>query len=192
MVLAYSGGLDTSVILKWLQDSYGCEVVTFTADLGQGEELEPARAKALKLGIKPKNIFKHGLFVAHRRDQRLRRGGLFPQGLVRHPNGRIELSDDVLGDGLVLVGLGVDPRTKLSTQLQAQWQAMGGRYLQVGLHGQKADDSVPFVEDIGQYLLNGALKPSVAVVRPDRIVMHSGAPDRANEVIRSSMSLLQR
>jgi len=154
--------------------------------------IPPLRRHFEELDIKPKNIFKHGLFVAHRRDQRLRRGGLFPQGLVRHPNGRIELSDDVLGDGLVLVGLGVDPRTKLSTQLQAQWQAMGGRYLQVGLHGQKADDSVPFVEDIGQYLLNGALKPSVAVVRPDRIVMHSGAPDRANEVIRSSMSLLQR
>jgi len=57
VVLAYSGGLDTSVILKWLQDTYGCEVVTFTADLGQGEELEPARAKALKLGIKKQNIF---------------------------------------------------------------------------------------------------------------------------------------
>jgi hypothetical protein len=57
VVLAYSGGLDTSVILKWLQDTYHCEVVTFTADLGQGEELEPARAKALKMGIKPKNIF---------------------------------------------------------------------------------------------------------------------------------------
>ncbi len=57
VVLAYSGGLDTSVILKWLQDEYKCEVVTFTADLGQGEELEPARAKALELGIKPKNIF---------------------------------------------------------------------------------------------------------------------------------------
>src|SRR5574340_729204 len=56
-VLAYSGGLDTSVILKWLQDTYQCEVVTFTADLGQGEELEPARAKALKMGIKPENIF---------------------------------------------------------------------------------------------------------------------------------------
>jgi argininosuccinate synthase len=52
VVLAYSGGLDTSVILKWLQDTYGCEVVTFTADLGQGEELEPARAKALQFGIK--------------------------------------------------------------------------------------------------------------------------------------------
>ncbi|MEY2631384.1 MAG: hypothetical protein RIR00_38 [Pseudomonadota bacterium] len=56
-VLAYSGGLDTSVILKWLQDTYQCEVVTFTADLGQGEELEPARAKALQFGITPENIF---------------------------------------------------------------------------------------------------------------------------------------
>ena len=57
VVLAYSGGLDTSVILKWLQTTYGCEVVTFTADLGQGEELGPARKKAEMLGIKPKNIF---------------------------------------------------------------------------------------------------------------------------------------
>ncbi len=57
VVLAYSGGLDTSVILKWLQDEYKCEVVTFTADLGQGEELEPARVKALEFGIKPENIF---------------------------------------------------------------------------------------------------------------------------------------
>src|SRR4051794_34869520 len=57
VVLAYSGGLDTSIILKWLQQTYGCEVVTFTADLGQGEELKPARDKALLLGIKPENIF---------------------------------------------------------------------------------------------------------------------------------------
>jgi argininosuccinate synthase len=57
VVLAYSGGLDTSIILKWLQTTYGCEVVTFTADLGQGEELSPAREKALLLGIKPQNIF---------------------------------------------------------------------------------------------------------------------------------------
>jgi len=52
VVLAYSGGLDTSVILKWLQDTYECEVVTFTADLGQGEEVEPARAKAQAAGVK--------------------------------------------------------------------------------------------------------------------------------------------
>src|SRR5687767_5981103 len=57
IVLAYSGGLDTSIILKWLQTTYGCEVITFTADLGQGEELKPAREKALMLGIKPGNIF---------------------------------------------------------------------------------------------------------------------------------------
>ncbi|KUF09560.1 argininosuccinate synthase [Pseudoponticoccus marisrubri] len=57
VVLAYSGGLDTSIILKWLQTEYGCEVVTFTADLGQGEELEPAREKAQMLGIKPENIY---------------------------------------------------------------------------------------------------------------------------------------
>ena len=55
-VLAYSGGLDTSVILKWLEDVYGCEVVTFTADLGQGEELEPARAKAEQLGVREIHI----------------------------------------------------------------------------------------------------------------------------------------
>src|SRR5690606_11005574 len=57
VVLAYSGGLDTSIILKWLQETYGCEVVTFTADLGQGKELAPAREKALMLGIKPEIIF---------------------------------------------------------------------------------------------------------------------------------------
>src|SRR4051812_28838540 len=57
VVLAYSGGLDTSIILKWLQTTYGYEVLTFTADLGQGEELEPARKKAELLGIKPQNIY---------------------------------------------------------------------------------------------------------------------------------------
>ena len=57
VVLAYSGGLDTSIILKWLQTTYGAEVVTFTADLGQGEELEPARKKAEMLGVKPEHIF---------------------------------------------------------------------------------------------------------------------------------------
>src|SRR6266446_7735869 len=57
VVLAYSGGLDTSVILKWLQTTYNCEVLTFTADLGQGEELGPARKKAEMLGIKPENIY---------------------------------------------------------------------------------------------------------------------------------------
>ena len=57
VVLAYSGGLDTSVILKWLQVTYGCEVVTFTADLGQEGELEPARAKAVMMGVRPEHIY---------------------------------------------------------------------------------------------------------------------------------------
>jgi argininosuccinate synthase len=57
VVLAFSGGLDTSVILKWLQQNYSCEVVTFTADLGQGEELEPARKKAEMMGVRPEHIF---------------------------------------------------------------------------------------------------------------------------------------
>ena len=57
VVLSYSGGLDTSIILKWLQTEYGAEVFTFTADLGQGEELEPARRKAELLGVKPEHIF---------------------------------------------------------------------------------------------------------------------------------------
>ncbi|MGM0519709.1 MAG: argininosuccinate synthase [Campylobacterota bacterium] len=57
VVLAYSGGLDTSIILKWLQDEYNAEVITFTADVGQGEEVEPARQKALDMGIKPENVF---------------------------------------------------------------------------------------------------------------------------------------
>src|SRR5690349_3092804 len=67
VVLAFSGGLDTSVILKWLQQTYRCEVVTFTADLGQGEEIEPARHKAQLLGVKPEHIFVEDLreeFVA--------------------------------------------------------------------------------------------------------------------------------
>lgn len=68
VVLAYSGGLDTSIILKWLQDEYRCEVVTFTADIGQGEELEPARQKALELGIKPENIFIEDLKEEFARD----------------------------------------------------------------------------------------------------------------------------
>jgi argininosuccinate synthase len=68
IALAYSGGLDTSVILKWLQTQYGCEVVTFTADLGQGEELEPAYKKALKLGVKPENIFIEDLREEFARD----------------------------------------------------------------------------------------------------------------------------
>src|SRR5436305_15221845 len=68
VVLAYSGGLDTSVMLKWLQTAYGAEVVTFTADLGQGEELGPAKAKAELLGVRPENIFVEDLREAFVRE----------------------------------------------------------------------------------------------------------------------------
>src|SRR5258708_19832553 len=68
VVLAYSGGLDTSIILKWLQETYACEVVTFTADLGQGAELAPAREKALMLAVKPETIFIEDLREAFVRD----------------------------------------------------------------------------------------------------------------------------
>src|ERR1051325_5308860 len=68
VVLAYSGGLDSSTIVKWLQTEYGAEVVTFTADLGQGEELGPARDKAQLLGIKPENIFMDDLREEFTRD----------------------------------------------------------------------------------------------------------------------------
>ena len=68
VVLAYSGGLDTSIILKWLQDTYGCEVVTFTADIGQGEEVEPARTKALQMGVPEDEIYIEDLCEDFARD----------------------------------------------------------------------------------------------------------------------------
>ena len=90
VVLAYSGGLDTSIILRWLQETHGCEVVTFTADIGQGEEVEPARAKAEMMGIK--EIFIEDLTEEFVRDfvfpddpgQHPVRGGL-PAGHLRSP-----------------------------------------------------------------------------------------------------------
>ncbi|WP_435610175.1 bifunctional 3-(3-hydroxy-phenyl)propionate/3-hydroxycinnamic acid hydroxylase [Pseudomonas knackmussii] len=134
----------------------------------------PLRRHFEELEIKPKNVFRNGLFVPPARGRRLRRGGLFPQGLVRASNGAIGLSDDVLGDRLTLVGLGVDPRAQLDSALQRRWEKAGGAYLQVGLHGQKGNAATPFVEDIGQALLGGGSAGSLAVVRPDRIVMHEG------------------
>jgi hypothetical protein len=90
VVLAYSGGLDTSVILKWLQVTYGCEVVTFTADLGQGEELEPARAKAKLMGIPDQHIYIDDLREEFVRDF------VFP---MMHANARYE-GDYLLGTSI--------------------------------------------------------------------------------------------
>ena len=87
VVLAYSGGLDTSIILKWLQDTYGCEVVTFTADLGQGEELGPAKVKALKMGVKEgfgKFTWSNGdVYEGNWKNNRLDGGGTFIHHTVK-------------------------------------------------------------------------------------------------------------
>ncbi|MBD9415966.1 bifunctional 3-(3-hydroxy-phenyl)propionate/3-hydroxycinnamic acid hydroxylase [Pseudomonas sp. PDM16] len=150
----------------------------------------PLRRYFEELEIKPKNNFKRGLFVPRARGRRLRRGGLFPQGLVRSANGAIGLSDDALGDNLTLVGLGIDPRAQLDQHTQQQWERAGGGYLQVGLHGQKSKASTPFVEDMGRALLANAPPCSLAVVRPDRIVMHEGSQKHATTMVRESLALL--
>ncbi len=154
--------------------------------------LPPLRRHFEELEIKPKNNFKRGLFARRGWGRGLRRGGLLPQGLVRAADGRIGLSDDALGDRLTLVGFGIDPRVQLDQETQAQWERCGGGYLQVGLHGQKAGSTTPFVEDIGQTLLSSAPERSLAVIRPDRIVMHEGSQARASELLRESMALLGR
>jgi 3-(3-hydroxy-phenyl)propionate hydroxylase len=145
-----------------------------------------------ELEIKPKNNFKHGLFMPVVRGRRLRRGGLFPQGLVRTQDGSISLSDDSLGDNLTLVGFGVDPCAQLDEEIRRCWEGCGGRYLQVGLQGQKsrAAATTPFIEDLSHALLGKAPAGSLAVVRPDRIVMHEGSHAQAGKLIRESLALL--
>ncbi|MDC7824199.1 bifunctional 3-(3-hydroxy-phenyl)propionate/3-hydroxycinnamic acid hydroxylase [Pseudomonas sp. BLCC-B13] len=152
--------------------------------------IPPLRRYFEELEIKPKNNFKRGLFAPHVRRSRLRRGGLLPQGLVRTCDGSIGLSDDALGDRLTLVGFAIDPRTQLDHRMQLQWERHGGGYLQIGLHGQKPSSSTPFVEDIGQALLNRIPAGSLAVIRPDRIVMHEGAQTQAAQIVRESLALL--
>jgi 3-(3-hydroxy-phenyl)propionate hydroxylase len=143
-----------------------------------------------ELEIKPKNNFKRGLFMPVVRGRRLRRGGLFPQGLVRTQNGSIGLSDDSLGDNLTLVGFGIDPCTQLDEEIRHCWEGCGGRYLHVGLQGQKSRATTPFIEDLNYALLGKAPVGSLAVVRPDRIVMHEGPHTQAGKLIRESLALL--
>jgi argininosuccinate synthase len=143
VVLAYSGGLDTSVILKWLQDTYGCEVVTFTADLGQGEELEPARAKALKLGIKPKNIFIDDLREEFVRDF------VFPM-----------FRANTVYEGEYLLGTSI-ARPLIAKRLIEIVNKTGADAICHGATG-KGNDQVRF--ELGAY----ALKPGVKVIAPWR------------------------
>ncbi|WP_445502014.1 argininosuccinate synthase [Microvirga sp. G4-2] len=143
VVLAYSGGLDTSIILKWLQTTYGCEVVTFTADLGQGEELEPARKKAELLGIKPENIFIEDLRDEFVRDY------VFP---MFRANAQYE--------GLYLLGTSIARPLIAKKQIEIA-EKVGADAVAHGATG-KGNDQVRF--ELGYY----ALKPDVTVIAPWR------------------------
>jgi argininosuccinate synthase len=143
VVLAYSGGLDTSIILKWLQTNYRCEVVTFTADLGQGEELGPARDKALLLGIKEKNIFVEDLREEFVRDY------VFP---MFRANTQYE--------GLYLLGTSIARPLIAKKQIEIA-ERVGADAVCHGATG-KGNDQVRF--ELSYY----ALKPDIRVIAPWR------------------------
>ena len=143
VVLAYSGGLDTSVILKWLQDKYRCEVVTFTADIGQGEELAPARRKALKLGIRPGNIFVKDLKEEFVRDF------VFPM-----------FRANALYEGVYLLGTSI-ARPLIAKHLVSIARQTRADAISHGATG-KGNDQVRF--ELGAY----ALMPDVRIVAPWR------------------------
>ena len=143
VVLAYSGGLDTSIILKWLQLEYGCEVITFTADLGQGEELEPAREKAKLLGIKPENIFIEDLREEFVRDF------VFPM-----------FRANAVYEGLYLLGTSI-ARPLISKRLVEIANQSGADAISHGATG-KGNDQVRF--ELSAYSLN----PDIKVIAPWR------------------------
>ncbi|WP_086297609.1 argininosuccinate synthase [Campylobacter devanensis] len=143
VVLAYSGGLDTSIILKWLQDEYKCEVVTFTADIGQGEEVEPARAKAISLGIKPENIFIEDLKEEFVRDF------VFPM-----------FRANAIYEGEYLLGTSI-ARPLIAKRLVEIAAKTGADCISHGATG-KGNDQVRF--EIGAYALN----PNIKVIAPWR------------------------
>jgi argininosuccinate synthase len=143
VVLAYSGGLDTSIILKWLQTTYGCEVVTFTADLGQGDELEPARQKALLLGIKPNNIFVEDLREEFVRDY------VFPM-----------FRANTVYEGQYLLGTSIARPLIAKKQIEIA-DKVGADAVAHGATG-KGNDQVRF--ELTYY----ALKPDVKVIAPWR------------------------
>jgi argininosuccinate synthase len=143
VVLAYSGGLDTSVILKWLQTEYGAEVVTFTADLGQGEEIEPARKKAEVLGIKPQNIFIEDLREEFVRDF------VFPM-----------FRANAVYEGVYLLGTSIARPLIAKKQIEIA-EKVGADAVCHGATG-KGNDQVRF--ELGYY----ALKPDIKVIAPWR------------------------
>ena len=143
VVLAYSGGLDTSVILKWLQTEYGAEVVTFTADLGQGEEIEPARKKAETLGIRPENIFIEDVREEFVRDY------VFPM-----------FRANAVYEGVYLLGTSIARPLIAKKQIEIA-EKTGADAVCHGATG-KGNDQVRF--ELGYY----ALKPDIKVIAPWR------------------------
>jgi argininosuccinate synthase len=143
VVLAYSGGLDTSIILKWLQTEYGAEVVTFTADLGQGEEVEPARRKAELLGIRPENIFIEDLREEFVRDY------VFPM-----------FRANTVYEGQYLLGTSIARPLIAKRQIEIA-RKVGADAVCHGATG-KGNDQVRF--ELGYY----ALEPDIRVVAPWR------------------------
>ena len=143
VVLAYSGGLDTSIILKWLQTEYGCEVITFTADLGQGEELEPARSKVLMLGIKEENIH-----IVDVREEFVR-DFVFPM-----------FRANAVYEGLYLLGTSI-ARPLISKHLVEIAHQHGADAVSHGATG-KGNDQVRF--ELSAY----ALDPAIRVIAPWR------------------------
>ncbi|HEY1707838.1 MAG TPA: argininosuccinate synthase [Rhizomicrobium sp.] len=143
VVLAYSGGLDSSIIIKWLQQTYGCEVVTFTADLGQGEELGPARDKALLLGVKPENIFIDDLREEFVRDF------VFPM-----------FRANALYEGQYLLGTSIARPMIVKRQIEIARQT-GADAVSHGATG-KGNDQVRY--ELGYY----ALQPDIRVIAPWR------------------------
>lgn len=141
------------------------------------------------LRIKPANRFDKGFFIPGKSGSGLLRGGQLPQDFVRTDAG-VCLSDDALGDKLTLVGFGVDPRALLDDAARAGWGAHGGGFLQVGQRGETADGETDFAEDLGGALLPAMPRGWVAVVRPDRVVMHDGPAGAARDVVRACMGAL--
>jgi 3-(3-hydroxy-phenyl)propionate hydroxylase len=143
-----------------------------------------------QLDIKPKNIFKQGLFVQHRRGDKLVRGSLFPQAWIRTLQKQITLSDEALGDNLTLVGFGVDPLSLLTPDQIAAWEKMGGHFLQVRPRGQRSGGRCDFIEDMNHEILPLAAKGTLVAVRPDRIIMHHAPGTEAARLLQECQGLL--
>jgi 3-(3-hydroxy-phenyl)propionate hydroxylase len=145
-----------------------------------------------ELGIKPKNAFARGLFVAGRSGSKLMRGGPLPQGWVRSADGEVRLSDDALGDALTLIGFGRDPLAALGGTAAREFAACGGKVVQIAHRGQsrryRRDGSF---EDLdGTFMPGAAPFGWAAIVRPDRTIVHDGPVTEVDRLVRESLGLM--